>query len=75
MPKKYELPETKNDRFIQGYVCAVCCMIELDGEVGTRTREMYSAGIGQLTYSALKKRGVDEYDLNILQEHWLELHR
>jgi len=74
MPKKYELPEKKNDRFIQGYVCACCCMIEMDGGVETRTREMYSAGVGQLTLSALKKRGVDEYDLNILEKYWYELH-
>ena len=74
MPKKYELPETKNDRFVQGYICAVCCMIEMNGEVDTRTKEMYRAGIGQLTLGALKNRGVEEYDLEILQKFWNELH-
>lgn len=71
---KYQLPETKNDKFIQGYVCAVCCLIELDGGVETRTKEVYRAGVGQLTIGALKKRGVDENDLNKLQDYWIELH-
>ena len=70
----YILPEKKNEKFIQGYVCAVCVMIKLDGMVETRTREMYRAGIGQLTLTALKERRVDKNDLETLEEFWHDLH-
>lgn len=70
----YVLPEKRNDRWMQGFVCAVCIMIELDGMVETRTREMYKVGVGQLTLSALEKRGVDKNDLSKLEEFWYELH-
>jgi hypothetical protein len=70
----YVLPEKRNDRWMQGFVCAVCIMIELDGMVETRTREMYRAGVGQLTLSSLEKRGVDKNDLLKLEEFWYELH-
>jgi hypothetical protein len=52
----YQLPELKEDKFVQGYICAVCCMINMDGMVETRTKEMYRAGVGQLTYRALEKK-------------------
>ena len=64
----------KNKGFIQGYICAVVVLIDLNGEVDTRTRELYRAGVGQLTLSALNKRGIDEYDLSVLEKYWPELH-
>ena len=64
----------RNNFFLQGYICAVVVLIHLNGEVDTRTRELYSDGVGQLTLSALKKRGIDEYDLSILEQYWSELH-
>lgn len=64
----------RNDRFIQGFACAVASLIKINGEVDTRTRELFRSGIGQLTIGALKKRGVDEYDLETFQEFWTELH-
>ncbi len=70
----YILPEKKEDRWIQGFACAVCIMIDLDGMVETRTKEMYKAGIGQLTLSALEKRGVDKNDILKLSEYWNDLH-
>ena len=70
----YVLPEERNDRWMQGFVCAVCIMIKLDGMVETRTREMYKAGVGQLTLTALKERRVDKNDLETLEEFWSDLH-
>jgi hypothetical protein len=64
----------RNNAFLQGYVCAVVVLIHLNGEVDTRTREMYSDGVGKLTLSALKRRGIDEYDLSVLEQFWSELH-
>jgi hypothetical protein len=64
----------RNNAFLQGYVCAVVVLINLNGEVDVRTREMYRDGVGQLTLSALKRRGIDEYDLSVLEQFWSELH-
>ena len=64
----------RNNAFLQGYVCAVVALINLNGEVDTRTRELYRDGVGKFTLSALKKRGIDEYDLTILEKYWIELH-
>lgn len=70
----YVLPEKRNDKWMQGFACAVCVMIKLDGMVETRTREMFRAGVGQLTLTALEKRGVDKSDIEILEEFWSDLH-
>jgi len=64
----------RNKGFLQGYVCAVVALINLNGEVDTRTRELYRTGVGQLTLSALDKRGIDEYDLSVLEKYWSKLH-
>lgn len=64
----------KNDCFIQGYVCAIVVMINLNGAVTTDIRDLFRNGVGQLTLSTLKKIGVDEYDLSILENYWSELH-
>lgn len=60
----------QNDFFIQGYVCACCCMIQMDGMVETRTKEMYRQGVGKMSLDELKKIGVNEIDLEILKKHW-----
>jgi len=69
-----KLDTERNKGFLQGYVCAVVALINLNGEVDTRTRELYRDGVGQLTLSALNKRGIDEYDLSVLEKYWSELH-
>ncbi len=65
--------EKENDKWIQGYVCAVCVMITLDQIVQTTTREMYRSGCGKTTIEELKRKGVDTHDLEILTKHWKEL--
>lgn len=62
-------------RWTQGYVCAVCTLIQLDGQVETGTREMYSAGVGKDSLKQLKAKGVDSHDLEVLKKHWKELRR
>lgn len=62
----------QGDRFIQGYICAVVCMIQLDG-VNTYTREMYQAGIGKMSLKQLQNAGVADHDLDILKKNWKEL--
>ena len=64
----------RNNCFLQGYICAVVVLINLNGEVDTRTRELYRDGVGNLTLSALNKRGIDEYDLSVLEKYWTQLH-
>ena len=62
------------DKFVQGYICAVVCLIKQHDEVDTVTREVFKAGVGNMTLESLKKSGVDEYDLQILKQFWKELH-
>lgn len=65
--------DKESAEFVQGYVCAVTCLIQLNGGVDVRTKEVFEAGIGGKSLSALKECGVDEYDLGILKEHWRDL--
>jgi len=52
------------DKFLQGYACAVACIISGHGE-GTETREALQAG-GLTTLKKLKDAGIDPYDVKIL---------
>ncbi len=61
------------DRWVQGYVCAVCALIQMDGQVETPTLELFRSGVGKNTIKQLKSMGVDDFDLKILRKHWKEL--
>lgn len=63
----------ETDKFLSGYVCAVCVLIQLNGEVNTTTRELYKAGVGNLSLEYLKNRGIDEQDIKTLKQYWKEL--
>lgn len=65
---------TFKSAFTQGYIAAISCFIKGHG-MGTEVRETYRAGIGKSTLKQLKANGVDEYDLQILKEHWKELNK
>ena len=69
-----KIDTSRNDRFIQSFACAVASVIRINGEVDCRTKELFRIGIGQLTIFALKKRGVDQYDLDTFSEFWHDLH-
>lgn len=64
----------KEDKWVQGFVCAVCIMIKLDGLVNTMTRETFRAGIGSMQPAQLEKIGVDESDLDIIKNNWAALY-
>lgn len=62
------------DRWTQGYACAVVCLIKLVGEADVTTKEVFAAGIGNRSLNTLEKIGVDEYDLITLKKYWKDLH-
>ena len=62
-------------KWTQGYICAVCCMINLDEGANTVVREMYRSGVGNDSLEILKLKGVDEYDLATLKKYWKELQK
>lgn len=64
----------EKDSWTQGFVCGVCIMITLEGLVQTQTREMFRAGVGNGSIEDLRKMGVDESDLEVLEAYWKELH-
>lgn len=59
--------------FMKGYVCAIATLLRIDGVVQASTRELFSAGVGNITIKGLEEIGIDQYDLEILQEHWVSL--
>ncbi len=68
------MTKDKNDRFIQGYICAVCALIYMEGHITTAISELFRAGVGQMTLKALGQVGVPKQDLDTLKEHWNDLH-
>lgn len=64
----------RNNGFIQGFACSVATLIKINGGVDSTSRELYRTGLGQLTLEALQDRGVDESDLKVFEEFWMELH-
>jgi hypothetical protein len=63
--------EQGNNRFAQGFLCAVVSLIRMNGEVDTRTRELFQSG--GYKFDDLESYGIDKYDLNLLIEFKNEL--
>ena len=61
----------KNNRWLQGYSCAIACIINMDDAVNTLTKEAYSAGIGNKTEKELIEAGVDDCDIETFKKHEL----
>jgi hypothetical protein len=45
------------------------------GMADSEVVEAFRSGVGKVSMSELKKRGVDVHDLEILKKHWKELSR
>lgn len=63
------------DKWTQGYVCAICCMIQLHGQVETQIKEAFKAGLGNISIKGLEQCGVDGHDLDLIKKHWKELNQ
>jgi len=63
---------TKVDKaWIQGYICALTTLLRLEGLVTPEIRELWrSAGID---FNILSEANIDEYDMNILNTHKINL--
>lgn len=57
--------------FDRGYACAISCIVAGHGE-GTETREALAAA-GLVSRKIAKERGIDPYDLWILDDSFKEL--
>jgi len=64
---------TKFSRFNQGYLCAVAALINMDGQVETRTKELFIAGVGKYDLRKMRQWGIDEQDIEVFKKHRKEL--
>lgn len=61
--------EKKEDRFIQGYICAVANLLrERDTPVHA---DSLLQSVGLITLKRLKDAGVDQQDINVLRKYKL----
>jgi hypothetical protein len=68
------MARNNTDRFTQGYIAAVSCLIQQHDEVDTVTKEVFRSGVGNISLASLEKAGVDIHDLQLLKRFWKELH-
>lgn len=68
------LDVNRNRPFLRGFICAVVSLITINEGVTPEIRSLFRMGVGQLTLGALENRGVEEYDLSVLEKYWYELH-
>ena len=61
------------DRFIEGFLCAVCALLRMEGKVTHPINELYNSSCAHLTIPDLKRKGIPESDLELLLEFSHEL--
>lgn len=59
----------KKDKFTQGFICAVACLLNSHGST-TEAKDMLSA-IGNPGKLELQKKGCDGFDIDTLEKHEL----
>ncbi len=69
------MSKKKRNDFICGYACATATMIRMQGRPNSETRELFGAGMRNMSVKDLRDAGVDEYDLELFIEHWQDLNR
>jgi hypothetical protein len=62
--------EVERNAFVRGYICSVANQIR---DHGMRTEVCDNWKGVKITLSEMKSRGVDDYDIEVLKEHWEEL--
>lgn len=62
-----------NNRFQQGYACAVSALIQMDRGANTVTKELFNAGLGEYNLRKFRRWGIDEHDISIFKEYRKEL--
>lgn len=67
------MAKKKVNEFLIGYLTAVCALIRMEGLVNSRSRELFNSGVGNMSVYDLRKKGVDESDIEIIIEHSIEL--
>lgn len=70
--KRFKIEPSK---FVQGYMCAICNIINMEGIVQTPIREAYRACVGDHTIKELQEYGVDESDIETIKKYWNQLKR
>jgi hypothetical protein len=57
----------KNNKYLQGYVCAVACLLNSHGSY-IEAKDLLS-NIGNMSAADMKKQGVDEQDIKTLLDN------
>lgn len=74
--EKYEKRVSKSVEvaigFTQGYVCAVCTLIRMEGCITTQSFELWQCG-GLKNIEDIELYGIDEYDAEIIYQYQSEL--
>lgn len=63
----------KEDKWLQGYLCAVCTLIQMNEVIDSSTKELFQLGVGNRTIEDLENLGIDEFDLDIIKKYYNEL--
>ncbi|MCK6611573.1 MAG: hypothetical protein L6Q78_11095 [Bacteroidia bacterium] len=69
MATRRQTKKELDNKFIQGAICAIATMLYQHRD-SVIARNCLEDVIGNTTISKLRKQGCDEYDLQILKEHW-----
>lgn len=62
-------------RFEQGYLCAVCALINMNDRIDTDTYELFRALGGGYDLKLWRKWGIDESDIETLKKYRKQLYR
>lgn len=60
---------SEKNKFIQGYVCAVACLVNSHGSF-VEAKDLLT-NIGNLSIETMRKKGCDEYDIQVLVDNGL----
>lgn len=63
-----------DDKWTQGFICAVCVLIQMEGCVNTQIMELYKVGSSNKSIKQLELIGIDVSDLDVIKRYWNQLH-
>lgn len=54
--------------FVRGYACAVAALINMEGQVCAQCKDLYNAGLGNLTENDMINKRVDAEDIAVFKK-------
>lgn len=64
----------KDNKFLQGYVCAVVALIHTSG-LTREAVQLFRSGVGNRSIAELKEAGVDSGDIDTINQYHDELYQ